>query len=201
MTLTPLTFEKLAGSEVAPTTVLLTRERLETIRQEALKAGRDVARQQIDTAETSQREAALAALKGAASDLMFTHVEARAAVLNGLAPLLIGLVTKIIPEIARTNLPALISEEVAKISNHLQTGPVRVICAAGQAEPLKDLLGEVSGDAGFLISEDASLQMGQCRILGGETELQVDLPTLLDGFHAAIRDLVKAPTKEAGHAG
>lgn len=201
MTLTPLTFDKLTGNEVAPTTVLLTRERLETIRQEALKAGRDAARQQIEAAETSQREAALAALKGAASDLLFTHVEARAAVLSGLAPLLISLVSKIIPEIARANLPALIGEQVAEISNHLQTGPVRVICAAGQAEPLKDLLGEVSGHAGFLISEDVSLLMGQCRILGGETELQVDLPTLLDGFHAAIGNLVETPKMEAGHAG
>lgn len=201
MTMTPLSFDKLSGGKTLPSTLLLTRERLHAIRSEALETGRNEASVQFRAGENAARKKAIAALERAASDMTFTHVEARQAVLSSLAPLLTEVFSKVLPQVAQAALPQIIAEEVGKIVNKAQSGPIRVGCAPDLVEAVSSILSEETANLEVKVQADPSLAEGQCQINGPHIELDIDMPRVLAEMTEALTSFSESLIEETSHVG
>jgi flagellar assembly protein FliH len=174
-----------AGSAVAPD-VGAEAER-EEIRSAAFEqgysAGWDDAIAARDTDEARRRQAVLSAL----SDLSFSYHEAHSHVLSAIRPLLLDMVHKVLPTIARDTLGPMIIDQIIPVARDLAGAPVTITVSPASRADVEAALAD-NCTLPVTIVEDAELTQGQAYLRLGDTETHVDL----DGVVAAITGAVEA---------
>lgn len=150
-------------------------------------------------AHANDRAAAEAKATEALQTLGFTYQEARVHVMTALEPLLAEVAAKLLPQIARIALPALVVETILPLAEKHASSPVTLrlhpdtrtavesLCAASLGLPLSFV-------------EDASLSPGDVRLTLDQAEARVDLDSAVAAIGAAMADYFTLETKVRDHA-
>lgn len=158
------------------------------------KAGWDDA-----SASASDENARLAAdLAGNLRDLAFTFEEARVHVLTGLEPVLREMLNRILPEVAKNTLPALVVERLEKAIDDNSARPVHLTVAPDCRAAVETML---PAECGFPIEvhEEETLTAGQAYLRLGKGEQQIDLTEAMQDIESLIADFFATTERLAEH--
>jgi flagellar assembly protein FliH len=149
--------------------------------EQGYSAGWDDAISARETEEARLRQAVLSSL----SDLSFSYHEAHAHVLSAIRPLLLDMVRKVLPSIARDTLGPMIVDLIMPVAQDLAAEPVSITVspsARGEVEAV--LAGNLTMPV--TVTEDAELSPGQAFLRLGRTETRVDLDGVVAAISAAV---------------
>ena len=127
--------------------------------------------------------------------LGFTYQEARAHVLRAVEPLLLEIVGKLLPELARESLAPMLLETLMPLAEGLADAPITVVLNPLARAAVEALLVQATG-LPLTIVEEPTLGEGQAYLRLGATETNVDLNTATEQIAAAVRDFFDNPGKD-----
>ncbi|MCX7282445.1 MAG: FliH/SctL family protein [Novosphingobium sp.] len=145
--------------------------------------------------ERAQTEARTAE---AVQALGFTYQEARNHVLTALEPLLMEIVSKLLPRIAQAALPALVVETILPLAENLSEPPVTLRLNPASRAAIEQLCVPALG-LPVSIVEDDSLTPGDIRLTLDQGEARIDLDSAIDQISAALDDFFTPNTKAQAH--
>jgi flagellar assembly protein FliH len=161
-------------------------EDLEALRLEVFETGYKAGWDDAIRAQSDDKTRISSAFGQHLQDLSFTYHEAYSRVMNAMAPLLQDIVGTLLPGIARASLGAHVIEELHRQAEAIGRLDVVIAVAPGRMPAVAPL---IDGDFGFPIrlQEDDTLADEQADIRFGETELQIDLTTLVESVSEAVQ--------------
>lgn len=130
--------------------------------------------------------------------LAFTFQEARTHVLQAIEPVILQLVSRVLPEAARSGLGQTILDHVLPLVRQAAEAEIRVMVHPSQREAAEDLLSATPG-LPVVVGEEPTLGPGQARLLLGQTETRIDLDAALDEIGRLTRDFFTLAKKETRH--
>jgi len=130
--------------------------------------------------------------------LSFTHAEARAHVLSALKPLLLEIVTRLLPETARATLAPLVLEAVMPLAETMADQPIVLVLNPAVRPAVESLVGQATG-LPLDLKEEPSLGEGQVYIRLGTEEVLVDLDRAITDIAKAVHGFFDLAEKEIQH--
>jgi flagellar biosynthesis/type III secretory pathway protein FliH len=127
--------------------------------------------------------------------LGFTYQEARAHVLKAVEPLLLEIVGKLLPELARASLAPMILETLTPLAEGLADAPVTLVLNPAARPAVEALLEQTTGLPLTLV-EEPTLGEGQAWLRLGASETHVDLDAATEKIAAAVRSFFDLPGKD-----
>ena len=124
-------------------------------------------------------------------DLSFTYFEARAHLLGGLEPLLMGMVDRVLPEIARATLGAAVVAEIQAEAGRLASAPVEIEVSPANRAAVEAALGAEPA-LPVTLREQPALADGQVHFRFGAEERALDLEALVGAIRALVADFLSA---------
>lgn len=118
-------------------------------------------------------------------EMSFTYHEARGAVLKQIEPLMHGIVTRVLPELARDTLGQTVTERLLPLARVSAEVPVQLLCNPAE----EDILTEALGDQQLLpleIGTDPLLAEGQVHLKFGQVEEMIDLSGAIKSISGAV---------------
>lgn len=165
------------------------------IRDEALEDARLAAYEQGFTAGWEDAVAAQdaevsrlrAGLGRSLEDLSFTYHEAHGHVLRALEPLLLDMVGKVLPQVARETIGQVALDHLRPLARSLAGAPIRVVASPANRAQVERIF--ITGaDFPLVFEEEPSLGEGQVHLRLGEAETRVDLDAAIAAIAAAVSD-------------
>lgn len=141
-----------------------------------------------DAARAQSQDQALmrADLARSLQALGFTYHEARAHMLAAFGPLVQGIVSQLLPELARETLAPIILEALMPLAEESADAPVTLMVNPADREAVASLLEQATGFPTVILEEPA-LALGQAMIRLGDQELRVDLTGAVTQISKALR--------------
>jgi flagellar assembly protein FliH len=130
--------------------------------------------------------------------LNFTYHEARAHILRALEPLLVGIVSQLLPEVARSALAPTVLSALLPLAESAADTPVRILFNPSARAALEPLLERTNGLPLALV-EEATLGDGQVFLQLGEEEVRVDLDAAIAEVKTALNDFLNLMTKDTNN--
>ena len=127
--------------------------------------------------------------------LGFTYHEARAHVLKAVEPLLLEIVGKLLPELARSTLAPMLLETLMPLAEGLADAPITLVLNPAARLVVAALLEQATG-LPLTIIEEPTLGEGQAWLRLGAVETHVDLDGATEQIAAAVRSFFDIPGKE-----
>lgn len=127
--------------------------------------------------------------------LNFTFHEARAHVLQSLAPLMQEMVSTLLPDLARQALAPLVADQVTRLAAELAEAPLVLAVHAQDHAAIQAQL-ERLGNLSVTLREEPSLAPGQVSLRRGSQELRVDLARCCRDIATATRGFFGIPEQE-----
>lgn len=127
--------------------------------------------------------------------LGFTYHEARAHVLKAVEPLLLEIVGKLLPELARSTLAPMLLETLMPLAEGLADAPITLVLNPAARPVVAALLEQATG-LPLTIIEEPTLGEGQAWLRLGAVETHVDLDGATEQIAAAVRSFFDIPGKE-----
>lgn len=118
-------------------------------------------------------------------EMSFTYHEARGAVLKQIEPLMHGIVTRVLPELARDTLGQTIAERLQPLARQGADVPVRLMCNPAEIEVLTDALG-AQKLLPLEVTADPLLAEGQVHLQFGDVEEMIDLDGVIRSISGAV---------------
>lgn len=118
--------------------------------------------------------------------LAFTFQDARSHVLQSIRPLLLEMVDRLLPAVAREALGPTVVEALTPMAEELADAPLTLVLNPAVRAGIEDLVVKATG-LPMVIEEEPSLPEGQVYIRFGPTETKVDLSQVTAGIAAAVR--------------
>ncbi len=118
-------------------------------------------------------------------EMTLAHREARQHVLGTLEPLLLDMVTKVLPTIAHQTLGPIILEQLRPVAETMSSAPIIVMTAPRNREIVENLLSAQTG-LPITVREEPSLGDGQAFLKLAESETRVDLDGVISAIAAAV---------------
>ena len=118
--------------------------------------------------------------------LAFTFQDARSHVLQSLRPLMLEMINRLLPEVARAALAPTVLETLTPLAAELGDSPLTLVLNPAVRAQVEDLVAGATG-LPMLIEEEPSLPEGQVYIRFGTSETKVDLSQVTDDIAAAVR--------------
>lgn len=147
-------------------------------------------------AETQTRERIGADFANSLGELAFTFHEARAHVLQGVAPLLTLMVEKVLPDIAREGLAETLAGIVNTAAEQAASRPVELVINPENRAAVNSLLAQ-DPPLPLKIFEEPSLGPGQAYIRAGSgQEIALDLDEVLSEIRNAVSGFLSASQPE-----
>ncbi|WP_116086069.1 hypothetical protein [Tropicimonas sp. IMCC34011] len=159
-------------------------EEAATARQEAYDEGYAAALAEAESARAADRQSAAADLAASLQSMAFSYHEARTAFLAEIEPLIVGILSRIVPE----HLGAALGQTVAQLvrTSALDLAPVvEVRVAPENVETVRDML-DTDESLPLQVMGEEGLGDGQAYVRLGDSERQIDLDAALEGIHAVI---------------
>lgn len=170
----------------------LEEHRLEAFEQ-GYKAGWDDA-----AAAQSEDQARIAAdFARNLQDLSFTYHQARGQILGSLEPLLMEMVSKVLPKITYESLPQTIVDEVLSIAQTQTDTGIQIVISPSNRPALEQLIEETQDTFNITIIEEPSMAEGLAYLRFAETEKQIDLDSVLIKFSESVEGYFKQQEKVA----
>lgn len=130
--------------------------------------------------------------------LGFTFHEARVHVLRAVEPLLVEIVTHLLPEMARDALAPLVLEILMPIAEEMAETPLTLMVNPAARPAVEHLLQQAAG-LPLTLGEEPTLGEGQAYFRLGETETRIDLDRATADMAAAVRGFFDLTEKERRH--
>ena len=127
--------------------------------------------------------------------LGFTYHEARAHVLKAVEPLLLEIVGKLLPELARSTLAPMLLETLMPLAERLADAPITLVLNPAARPVVAALLEQATG-LPLTIIEEPTLGEGQAWLRLGAVETNVDLDSATEKIAAAVRSFFNIPGKD-----
>lgn len=118
--------------------------------------------------------------------LAFTFQDARSHVLQSIQPLMLEMINRLLPEVARAALAPTVLEALTPIAADLADAPLTLVLNPAVRAQVEDLVAEATG-LPMVIEEEPSLPEGQIYIRFGTSETKVDLSQVTAEIAAAVR--------------
>lgn len=118
--------------------------------------------------------------------LGFSYQEARVHVLKAIEPLLVEIVGRLLPDLARETLAPVVLEALMPMAEALADTPVTLVMNPA-ARPGIELLLERATGLPLILQEEPTLGEGQVYLRLGATETEVDLDRAIADITAAVR--------------
>ena len=118
--------------------------------------------------------------------LAFTFQDARSHVLQSIRPLLLEMVDRLLPAVAREALGPTVVEALTPMAEELADAPLTLVLNPAVRAEIEDLVAKATG-LPMVIEEEPSLPEGQVYIRFGPTETKVDLSQVTADIAAAVR--------------
>ena len=118
--------------------------------------------------------------------LAFTFQDARSHVLQAIRPLILEMVDRLLPEVAREALAPTVLEALSPLADDLADAPLTLVLNPAVRGQVEDLVAQAT-DLPMVIEEEPSLPEGQVYIRFGPTETKVDLTQVTADIAIAVR--------------
>ncbi len=127
--------------------------------------------------------------------LSFTYHEARASILKSVEPLLLQVVTQLLPEIARESLAPAVLEALMPLAEKMADAPVTLVINPACRAAVEGVLTQATG-LRIEVQEEPTLGEGQAFLRLGTVEAHVDLDQATADIAAAVRGFFDTPVKD-----
>ena len=184
--------------ETKPTraqTVVLDRVALEDEKLAAYDTGYRAGWDDANAAQSDDQTRMKADLARNLQTLGFTYYEARTHILKAIEPLMLQVVGRLLPQIARETLAPFVLETLMPLAEALGDAPVKLVLNPASRAPVEALLEQATG-LPVVIEEEPSLAEGQVYIKLGSAEAEVDLDQATADIAAAVRGFFELPGKD-----
>jgi flagellar assembly protein FliH len=118
--------------------------------------------------------------------LAFTFQDARSHVLQAIRPLILEMVDRLLPEVAREALAPTVLEALTPLADDLADAPLTLVLNPAVRGQVEDLVTQATG-LPMVIEEEPSLPEGQVYIRIGRSEAKVDLSQVTADIAIAVR--------------
>ena len=118
--------------------------------------------------------------------LAFTFQDARSHVLQAIRPLILKMVNRLLPEVAREALAPTVLEALTPMADELADAPLTLVLNPAVRGQVEDLVAQATG-LPMVIEEEPSLPEGQVYIRFGSIETKVDLSQVTADIAIAVR--------------
>ncbi len=127
--------------------------------------------------------------------LGFTYHEARSHILKAIEPLMLEIVLRLLPEIARDTLAPFVLETLMPLAEGLGDAPVTLVINPASRPAVEALLEQATG-LPIIVQEEPTLGEGQVYLKLGAVETEVDLDRATADIAAAVRGFFDLPGKD-----
>ena len=118
--------------------------------------------------------------------LAFTFQDARSHVLQAIRPLILEMVDRLLPEVAREALAPTVLEALTPLADDLADAPLTLVLNPAVRGQVEDLISQATG-LPMVIDEEPSMPEGQVYIRFGTSETKVDLAQVTADIGIAVR--------------
>jgi flagellar biosynthesis/type III secretory pathway protein FliH len=118
--------------------------------------------------------------------LSFTFQDARSHVLQSIRPLILEMVNRLLPEVAREALAPTVLEAVMPLAEELADAPLTLVLNPAIRAQVEELLTQATG-LPMVIDEEPTMPDGQVYIRFGSSETKVDLAQVTADIGIAVR--------------
>jgi flagellar biosynthesis/type III secretory pathway protein FliH len=118
--------------------------------------------------------------------LAFTFQDARSHVLQAIRPLILEMVDRLLPEVAREALAPTVLEALTPLADGLADAPLTLVLNPTVRGQIEDLIAQATG-LPMVIEEEPSLPEGQVYVRFGSAETKVDLSQVTADIAIAVR--------------
>lgn len=167
-------------------TVVMENAALEEERLAAFDKGYAAGWEDAAAAQSDDQARIRADLNRHLQSLGFTYQEARSHVLTALRPLLLDIVAKLLPEVARETLAPIVLETLMPLAEEMAEAPIGLVLNPAARPAVEALLTEATG-LPLDLKEEPTLGEGQVYLRLGTTEARVDLDRAVAEIAASVR--------------
>ena len=175
--------------------VVISKTELEEIRLTAFDKGYAAGWDDAVGAQNDDRARLKSEVARSVLAMGFSFQEARAHLLKSLAPLIAGMVGKLLPDVARASLAPMVLEQVMPMAETLTDAPVTILLHPRAREAVETLLLDAPGLPVTLI-EDRNLGEGQVYLKSTTEETLIDLDRATTEITAAIRGFFELSSED-----
>ncbi|MBN8631490.1 MAG: flagellar biosynthesis protein [Rhodobacterales bacterium] len=118
--------------------------------------------------------------------LSFTFQDARSHVLQAIRPLILEMVNRLLPEVAREALAPTVLDAIMPMADGLADAPLHLVLNPAVRRQVEDLVSQVTG-LPMVIEEEPTMPEGQVYIRSGPAESKVDLAQVTTDITIAVR--------------
>jgi flagellar assembly protein FliH len=118
--------------------------------------------------------------------LSFTFQDARTHVLQAIRPLILQMVDRLLPEVARETLAPTVLDAVMPLAESLADAPLTLVLNPAVRAQVEDLVSQATG-LPMVIDEEPTMPEGQVYIRLGTSETKVDLAQVTTDIAIAVR--------------
>ena len=183
------------GKPTRAQTVVLDRVALEDEKLASYDTGYRAGWEDANAAQSDDQTRMRADLARNLQTLSFTYHEARSHILKAIEPLMLQVVGRLLPDIARDTLAPFVLETLMPIAERLGDAPVKLVLNPVARAPVEALLEQATG-LPLLIEEEPTLGEGQVYLKLGAVEAEVDLDQATADIAAAVRGFFELPGKD-----
>ncbi len=176
-------------------TVILDRVALEDEKLASYDSGYRAGWDDANAAQSEDQTRIRAELARNLQSLGFSYHEARTHILKAIEPLMLQIVGRLLPEIARETLAPIVLETLMPLAEGLGDAPVTLVLNPASRAAVEALLEQATG-LPMTIQEEPTLGEGQVYIKLGTLESQVDLDKATADIAAAVRGFFELPGKD-----
>jgi flagellar assembly protein FliH len=176
-------------------TVILDRMALEEEKLASYDKGYHAGWDDAVAAQTSDQTSLRADLARNLQSLGFTYHEARSHILKAIEPLMLEMVGRLLPAIARESLAPLVLEVLMPLAERLGDAPVTLVINPAVRPAVELLLAQATG-LPLTLQDEPTLGEGQVYLRLGGAEAHVDLDRATAEIAAAVRDFFALPGKD-----
>lgn len=178
-----------------PSVVVLDNMALEEAKLMAYDQGYGAGWEDAATAQSEDQTRVRADLARNLQSLGFTYQEARVHVLRAIEPLLLEMVNRLLPVLARDTLAPVVLEKLMPLAEEMAEAPVTLVLNPVSRPAVEALLAQATGLPVTMLDEP-SLSEGQAYLRLGASETHVDLDRATAEITAAVRGFFELPERE-----
>ena len=166
--------------------VVLDQVALEDARLASYDQGYSAGWEDAVTAQSDEQDRIRSDLARHLQALGFSYQEARMHVLRAIEPLLVEIVGRLLPELARESLAPVVLEALMPMAEAMADTPVTLVMNPAARPAIEALLERAAG-LPLVLQEEPTLGEGQVYLRLGSTETHVDLDRAVADITAAVR--------------
>lgn len=186
MTLLRLEVFETEPSRLGNATVVIDQVALEDVKLASYDQGYSAGWEDAVAAQSSEQGRMREDLARHLQALEFSYEEARMHVLKAVEPLLVGIVSRLLPELARETLAPVVLETLMPMAETLADAPVTLVMNPAARPAIEMLLDRATG-LPLILQEEETLGEGQVYLRLGAAETRVDLDRAIADITAAVR--------------